>query len=159
MPAERETVVKQQRSAVSRENPSAVQPFIIENETHNRLIGKEPVSNVATPSTDRVTENGHTLRRERVSRSSPENDMGSRKPRDRDRQLVDAGLAGESHQASGTEDLRGRVSASTLADAGHTRENSGYGLFFASGGGHNVRFLPGAAKLVKGAHYTYARYG
>ena len=82
--------------------------------------------------------------------------MGSRKPRDRHRQLVDARLAGESHEASGTEDLRGRVPASTLADAGHPGENSGHGGVFASGGGHNVRVLPGAAKPVDGVRDTKA---
>jgi hypothetical protein len=76
--------------------------------------------------------------------------MGSGKSGSSDRQLVDVGLAGESLETADTEDIRGRVSASTLTDAGDIGENSGEGLFFACGGGHNVRLQSGAAKLVEG---------
>ena len=65
---------------------------------------------------------------------------------------VDAGLAGESHQTADPKDIRGRISAPSLPDAGDIGEDSGHGQFFAGGDRHNVGLQPGATKPVEGAH-------
>jgi hypothetical protein len=123
--------------------------FCIENESHNRLIGEGSTTDTAPPLTNLITENGNTLRCERISRHSSENDMGRRKSWGGDRQLVDAGMAGESVETADTADIRGRVSPPTFPDGGDISQNSGHGLFLPSGGGYNVRLQPGTTKLVE----------
>ena len=66
------------------------------------------------------------------------------------RQLVDAGVAGESTETTGTADIRGRVSASPFTNAGDIGEDSGHGQFFAGGDRHHVGSQPGATKSVEG---------
>jgi hypothetical protein len=80
--------------------------------------------------------------------------MAVGKPGNRNRQLVDAGLAGESHKTADPKDIRGRISAPSLPDAGDIGEDSGHRQFFAGGDRHNVGLQSGATKPIEGAHDT-----
>ena len=97
-----------------------------------------------------MTENGDTLRRTNVPRVNSYDDMEIGESGNRYRQLVDAGVAGESTETTGTADIRGRISASPFTDAGDIGEDSGHGQFFAGGDRHNVGLYPGATESVEG---------
>ena len=71
-----------------------------------------------------ITENGNAVRRNRLSDANPKNDMAIGTPGSSDRQPVDDGLAGESHETPGTGDVPGRISVSTSEGTGSASENS-----------------------------------